>query len=119
MAFCSNCGGKIEEGSKFCVKCGTQVNSELDTTVTTPNVTLVQEDNTGTETKKPVAGKTKSIKMGGLFGTIILALAWVFISLFILEEKLGSTVSEVVFWIGLFLILLLGGLWIPVRKGKQ
>jgi len=25
--FCSNCGGKIEEGVKFCAKCGTPVNT--------------------------------------------------------------------------------------------
>ncbi|MBR6328843.1 MAG: zinc-ribbon domain-containing protein, partial [Lachnospiraceae bacterium] len=27
MAFCSNCGNRIEEGTRFCMSCGTPVNT--------------------------------------------------------------------------------------------
>ena len=49
--FCANCGEKIDDGAKFCIKCGTAVNSALPQTAPitpAPQAVPVQQIITGT-----------------------------------------------------------------------
>ena len=85
--FCKNCGSKIDDGAKFCMKCGTAVNSAFPQTapvtptpMATPQAVPVQQ--IATVTPAPQAGnaaagkkkgksKTKPLK---IIGIVVLAI---------------------------------------------
>ncbi len=47
--FCANCGSKIEEDSKFCHHCGTNVGANLSTPQKTKKTEQISKSNTNTE----------------------------------------------------------------------
>jgi tetratricopeptide (TPR) repeat protein len=61
--FCTNCGEKIDDGAKFCIKCGTAVNSAFPQTAP-----ITPTDNSAAVNKK---GKSKT-KYWKIFGGIAL-----------------------------------------------
>jgi len=82
--FCTNCGEKIDDGAKFCMKCGTAVNSAPPQTAP-----ITPTDNAAAVNKK---GKSKT-KYWLIFGGIalIVVLFW----LCSVPESAQSNVTEV------------------------
>ena len=52
MAFCSNCGAEIADGTKFCPSCGTAVNGQSVSAVADSNSRLLDKENSLKELSK-------------------------------------------------------------------
>jgi len=87
--FCSNCGKKIEDDSKFCEHCGYSIESD------TNEVTLIREDepvpNTETPQKKH-EGQSKGIKTFIVIGIVLLILG-LLLSSFVKSKSNNSNFS--------------------------
>ncbi len=80
MAFCSNCGNEISEGTKFCPNCGAQigepgiVTANANSTPNTQNITYQQTTNVPTQ-PMPEEPKSGLDRFGKLYGIALLILA--------------------------------------------
>ena len=80
MAFCSNCGNEILEGTKFCPNCGTQVgtvgiNQESNSNVTNNQANVSQQNAYFPPQPVSVEQKSGLDKFGKFFGIVLFILA--------------------------------------------
>jgi uncharacterized membrane protein YvbJ len=71
MAYCKNCGNRLEDGSKFCSSCGTRVSEaaqEEQTQQETPVSEPIQEESLGFDSTPKASG---NLNVGSLVWSII------------------------------------------------
>jgi len=103
MAYCKNCGSKLEDGTKFCPKCGCAVNS-----LKPPN----EEANKAPSQERIVYVQSQQQdiyvherKSKGLAMTLCFFLGWMGAHEFYLRKYLSGSLYLIFFWSGIPFLL--------------
>lgn len=93
--FCSNCGKQLEDGSKFCPSCGSQISSEPDKPIRTVQISAnTAKPTTTAKEKKPI--NKKAIKLAAFIsGGVVLLTAIILLTVLVIVPaiKWNSAVS--------------------------
>jgi hypothetical protein len=120
MAFCTKCGQVLEEGAKFCAKCGTRTDM--------PPVTETQSAGAFggiTTQQQPLQGKNPTVKILAIVAGVIVVLAgvWLCLSIFPGEDVYVCGVydggGKAVYWKNGQLIELPGSGDASAERGSQ
>ena len=89
MAFCSNCGTKLNDGTKFCPKCGKGVDSQTIVYVQSPQQDIYVHER----------------KSKGLAMTLCFFLGWLGAHQFYLRHYFSGSLYLLFFWTGIPILL--------------